>query len=283
MDTEKNKIEGGTLYLVSTPIGNLADLSERAKKILGGVDFIAAEDTRVTSKLLQSVGITGSMLSYHEHNKKPCGETILRRLSEGESCALVTDAGTPAVSDPGEDLVKLCVAYGINVTAVPGPCAAITALTLSGFDTRKFIFEGFPDENKNARAERLAELKSECRTMIFYITPHDLRQTLDAFIEAFGEREIALCRELTKLNEEIMRVTLRAAAKYYAENEPRGEYVMVVKGSDGEEAFWKEMSIAEHVKLYTDDGMAKMDAVKQAARDRGVGKNTIYNALIGKE
>jgi len=283
MSDEKNKIESGTLYLVATPIGNLSDLSERAKKVLAGVDFVAAEDTRVTSKLLMANGMNASMLSYHEHNKKNCGETILRRLSEGESCALVTDAGTPGISDPGEDLVKLCIEYGINVTSVPGPCAAIAALTVSGLDTRRFVFEGFLEDNKNARTEHLVLLKSEKRTMVFYVSPHDLLETLQSMYEIFGERDIALCRELTKLNEEILRLSLSEAVMYYSENNPRGEYVMVVSGLTEETVFWKNMTIPEQVDFYINEGMERMDAIKQTARDRGVGKNAIYNALLGKD
>ncbi|MBR4880476.1 MAG: 16S rRNA (cytidine(1402)-2'-O)-methyltransferase, partial [Clostridia bacterium] len=206
---EKNRIEGGTLYLVATPIGNLSDLSDRAYKVLSEVDFIAAEDTRNTGKLLSAIGISKSMTSYYEHNKKSSGEHILKRLLEGQSCALVTDAGTPAISDPGEDIVRDCIAAGIKVTSVPGAAAVIVALTLSGMNTRRFAFEGFLPVKGRERKEMLSELSTEKRTLVLYEAPHKLKNTLDDLLEYFGsERRIALCRELTKLNEEVMRCTL---------------------------------------------------------------------------
>ena len=280
---EKNKVNEGTLYLVTTPIGNLADLSERAKKVLAGVDFVAAEDTRNSAKLLAIFGIKKPMVSYYEHNKRERGEEICERISAGQSCALVTDAGMPGISDPGEDIVRLCAERGIPVTAVPGPCAAMTALTLSGLFTGRFAFEGFLSTNKGERRDRLVELKCDTRTLIFYEAPHKLKSTLSDLYEAFGERKISLCRELTKLNEEILRTTLSDAVKLYNEREPRGEYVLIVEGASGEqirsEAFWSEMSIEEHVAHYISEGKSKMDAIKACAKDRGIPKNEVYKVV----
>lgn len=282
--TEKNRIEKCTLYVVATPIGNLSDMSERAIKTLSEVDFIAAEDTRNSVRLLTHLGIKKPLISYHEHNKLEKGPEIAARIKNGESCALITDAGTPAVSDPGEDLVKLCADEGIKVTGVPGACAAITALTLSGLPTRRFTFEGFLSAQKKERVKQLDELKTENRTMVFHEAPHKLRATLDDMAAAFGgERRISLCRELTKLNEEVMRVTLSDAVDFYEDNEPRGEYVLVVEGasarSGGEADFWEAMSEEEHVAHYIDCGMKKNDAIKAAAKDRGVSKNVIYKII----
>ena len=280
---EKNKVNDGTLYLVTTPIGNLADLSERAKKVLAGVDFVAAEDTRNSAKLLAIFGIKKPMVSYYEHNKRERGEEICARISAGESCALVTDAGMPGISDPGEDIVRLCAERGIPVTAVPGPCAAMTALTLSGLFTGRFAFEGFLSTNKGERRDRLSELKCDTRTLIFYEAPHKLRATLSDLYTAFGERKISLCRELTKLNEEIYRTTLSDAVTLYSEREPRGEYVLIVEGASSEqvraEAFWSEMSIEEHVAHYVTEGKSKMDAIKACAKDRGIAKNEVYKVV----
>lgn len=283
MGDEKNKVNGGTLYLVTTPIGNLADLSERAKKVLAGVDFVAAEDTRNSAKLLAIFDIKKPMVSYYEHNKRERGEEICARISAGESCALVTDAGMPGISDPGEDIVRLCAERGIPVTAVPGPCAAMTALTLSGLFTGRFAFEGFLSTNKGERRDRLAELKCDTRTLIFYEAPHKLKSTLSDLYEAFGERKISLCRELTKLNEEILRTTLSVATEMYSEREPRGEYVLIVEGASREqvraEAFWNAMSIEEHVEHYVVEGKSKMDAIKACAKDRGIPKNEVYKVV----
>lgn len=280
---EKNKVNEGTLYLVTTPIGNLADMSERAKKVLAGVDFVAAEDTRNSAKLLAIFGIKKPMVSYYEHNKRERGTEICDRIAAGESCALVTDAGMPGISDPGEDIVKLCAERGIPVTAVPGPCAAMTALTLSGLFTGRFVFEGFLSTNKGERRERLNELKCDTRTLIFYEAPHKLKATLSDLNEAFGDRKISLCRELTKLNEEIIRTTLGAAVKLYSEREPRGEYVLIVDGATTaevrENAFWSGMTIEEHVSYYIADGKSKMDAIKACAKDRGVAKNEVYKII----
>lgn len=280
---EKNRVEKGCLYLVATPIGNLADLSERAYKVLSEVDFIAAEDTRNTGKLLSALGISKSMTSYYEHNKKSSGESIIRRLKDGESCALVTDAGTPAISDPGEDIVRECIKEDIKVTSLPGACAVIVALTLSGMDTRRFAFEGFLPVKGKERKNALEELSCEKRTLILYEAPHKLKNTLYDLLEYFGDRRIALCRELTKLNEEVMRVTLSEAVSYYNEHDPRGEYVLVLEGSSGsssKEYFWHDMTVEEHIEFYTAQGMKKMDAIKQTARDRGVPKNDIYKETL---
>ncbi len=283
---EKNKVEGGTLYLVATPIGNLADLSERAVKVLSEVDFIAAEDTRNSMRLLSHLGISKPMVSYFEHNKRERGEQIIERLQSGESCALITDAGTPAISDPGEDMVALCAERGVAVTSVPGPVASITALTISGLPTGRFTFEGFLSVNKAERKERLAELSTEKRTMLFHEAPHKLRATLKDFAATFGEnRRISICRELTKLNEEVLRMTLGEAIAYYNAQEPRGEYVLVVEGTsktNAPVAFWSEMEIPAHVAYYMEKGMSKMDAIKQAAKDRGIPKNDVYQKMLNE-
>ncbi len=285
---EKNRVLGGTLYLVSTPIGNLADLSERAVKVLSEVDFIAAEDTRNSLRLLTHFGISKPMVSYHEHNKRERGEQLVQRLLAGESCALVSDAGTPAISDPGEDLVALCAARGVPVTGVPGCCAGITALTLSGLATGRFCFEGFLPMDKKERRTRLEELSHETRTMLLHEAPHKLRTTLADLEKTLGgTRRISLCRELTKRNEEIHRTTIAGAVTHYTENEPRGEYVLVIEGGDGKrEASPTEalslLSPAEHVAYYEKQGMKRMDAIKQAAKDRGMAKNELYRILCGE-
>ena len=280
---DKNAIVGGVLYLVATPIGNLSDITERALKVLNGVDFVAAEDTRNTGKLLAHFGISKPMVSYFEHNKRERGEVILSRLSAGESCALVTDAGTPAISDPGEDLVRLCSENGVTVTSIPGCSACVNALALSALPTGRFCFEGFLSTNKNERLERLNSIKTDTRTTIFYEAPHKLVKTLNDIYGVFGNRKIALCRELTKINEEVIRTTLEGAIAYYNENAPRGEYVLVIEGcSDADltnQAFWSSMSIAEHFEYYISQGISKMDAIKSVARDRGVPKNEIYKEI----
>ena len=284
-EEKKNRVEKGTLYLVATPIGNLSDLSPRAVKVLSEVDFIAAEDTRNTAKLLLCFDIRKPLVSYFEHNKRERGEGIANRIAGGESCALVTDAGTPAISDPGEDLVALCAERGIPVSSVPGPVASITALTLSGLPTGRFCFEGFLSVNKTERRGRLDALKRETRTMLFHEAPHKLRATLADLCAAFGEgRRIALCRELTKRNEEVLRMTLGEAAAYYGTTEPRGEYVLVVEGAtervEQDGAFWAEMDVPAHVAFYQSQGMSRMEAIKQTARDRGVPKNEIYRQVL---
>jgi len=278
----KNKVVGGTLYLVATPIGNLADMSARALKVLSEVDFIAAEDTRNSHKLLSFFGISKPMVSYFEHNKAEKGEYILKRLQQGESCALITDAGTPAISDPGEDMVRLCAQNNVPVTSVPGCCAAITALSLSALPTGRFAFEGFLSGSKSEKRARLEELSSEKRTLILYEAPHRLCETLDSLLEIFGDRRITLCRELTKLNEEIIRTTVKGAVELYKSVSPRGEYVLVIDKADNDQdkAFWKDMSVAEHVDYYVKLGNEKMAAIKLVAKDRGVGKNAIYKELL---
>ena len=283
---EKNKVMGGTLYLVATPIGNLADLSERAVKVLSEVDFIAAEDTRNSVRLLTYLDIRKPMVAYHEHNRMEAGESIAQRLLAGESCALITDAGTPAISDPGEDLVALCAEKGIPVTSIPGCCAAIVALTLSGLPTRRFVFEGFLSAVAKDRRERLRKLKNEERTVIFHEAPHKLKKTLADMLEIFGgERRISLCRELTKLNEDIFRTDLAGAVSFYDEHEPRGEYVLVLDGCTEAEAVEDEggllsLSVTEHVNFYMTQGQDKKEAMKSAARDRGVTKSEIYREYV---
>ncbi len=282
-DSEKNKIVGGTLYLVATPIGNLADLSQRAIKTLSEVDFIAAEDTRNTLRLLTSLCISNTLVSYHEHNKTSAGQRILERLLAGESCALVTDAGTPAISDPGEDLVALCAENGVPITAVPGACACIDALTLSGLDTRRFVFEGFLPVKGRERRERLCALCRESRTFILHEAPHKLRVTLGDLCDTLGgERRIALCRELTKLNEDIMRTTLASAVEYYERQEPRGEYVLVIEGG-GEcraEQDGEKMTPVEAVEHFEAEGMSRSDAIRAAAKHTGMSRNEVYAAVL---
>lgn len=282
--SEKNKVEKSTLYLVGTPIGNLADMTERAKKVLSEVDFIAAEDTRNSMKLLSCFGIHAELVSYHEHNRRESGERIVARLLSGESCAIITDAGMPAISDPGEDLVRLCSEAGVTVRVVPGPSASVSALALSGLPTAKFVFEGFLSAQKIERRKRLDALKGEERTMIFYEAPHKLRATLDDMLEAFGkDRKISLCRELTKLNEDTERTTLEGAVNTYQEREPRGEYVLVVEGGCAqatEENPLLSLSPEDHVAHYEQLGMKRMDAIKAAAKDRGMSKSDFYKLII---
>ena len=279
---EKNKVLPSTLYLVGTPIGNLSDITERAKKVLSEVDFVAAEDTRNSMKLLSVLGIRKELVSYYEHNKRESGERIIARLLAGESCALVTDAGMPAISDPGEDLVRLAADSGISVLVVPGACAAVSALALSALATARFAFEGFLPAKSGERKKRLAAIKGEARTMIFYEAPHKLRTTLSDMREVFGgERKISLCRELTKLNEQTLRLTLDSAVALYENKEPRGEYVLVLEGIDEagytvSESEEPELSPVEAVEKLMDEGLSKMDAIKAVARERGVPKSEIY-------
>lgn len=280
---EKNRTRGGTLYLVATPIGNRADISERALKVLSEVDFVAAEDTRNSGLLLSHYGISKPFVSYHEHNKKERGEQIAARLKNGESCALITDAGTPAISDPGEDIVALCAAESIPVSSIPGACAAVTALSMSALPTRRFVFEGFLPPDKGERRKRLAALASETRTVILYEAPHKLRRTLSDMLQAWGDRRISLCRELTKLNEEVIRTTLADAVEFYETAEPRGEYVLVIDGapeSAAEEDFPADPDA--HVQLLIDSGLSRMDAIKTAAKARGLSKGVFYKMLIGE-
>ena len=272
----------GTLYLVATPIGNLEDLSPRAVETLAAVDFIAAEDTRVSLKLLNHFGIKKPLASYHEHNAAAAGQAILGRLLAGESCALVTDAGTPAISDPGEALVRLCEEHGVTVTSIPGCCAAVNALAVSGLPTGRFTFEGFLSVNKRSRREHLESLKNETRTMIFHEAPHKLRPTLADFCEAFGpERRIALCRELTKLHEEVRRCTLGEAAEYYRDHDPRGEYVLVVAGAEPVKAAAVTLEEgAAQVLALVEAGTRLKDAAKEVAEHTGLSRNALYAAAL---
>ena len=272
----------GTLYLVATPIGNLGDFSPRAVETLEAADFIAAEDTRVSVKLLNHFEIKKPLVSYHEHNHVSAGQSILARLQAGESCALVTDAGTPAISDPGEDLVRLCGENGVEVIAIPGCCAAVNALAVSGLPTGRFTFEGFLTVNKKSRRERQDSLKGEERTIIFHEAPHKLRTTLEDLCAAFGaERRISLCRELTKLHEETVRTTLGEAVAYYAENTPKGEYVLVVAGAEPVEApaVTLEDAVAQVLAL-KEQGMRLKDAAKEVAEHTGLSKNELYAAAL---
>lgn len=272
----------GTLILVPTPIGNLGDISPRIHESLETADFIAAEDTRVSIKLLNHLGLKKQLVSYHEHNKQESGPHILARLLAGETCALVTDAGTPAISDPGEDLVRLCHDNGVTIRSIPGPCAAITALAMSGLPTGRFTFEGFLSVNKRSRREHLQSLLEETRTMIFYEAPHKLLITLMDLTEAFGaDRPICLCRELTKLHEEAIRTTLGQALSYYQENSPRGEYVLVLQGAAPrvQEAPSLEVCLEEIAALRS-SGLSLKDAVKQVSKKSGVPRNTLYDAAV---
>ena len=272
----------GTLYLVATPIGNLGDFSPRAVETLETVDFIAAEDTRVSVKLLNHFEIKKPMVSYHEHNQASAGQAILNRLLGGESCALVTDAGTPAVSDPGEGLVQLCAQAGVEVLSIPGCCAAVNALAVSGLPTRRFTFEGFLSVNKKERRAHLESLRGEQRTMLFHEAPHKLRATLQDLKDTFGpQRRIALCRELTKLHEETMRTTLEEAVAYYAENAPKGEYVLVVAGAEPEAApvISLEEAVEEALRL-REEGVGTKDAVRQVAQATGLSRNELYAAAM---
>ena len=273
----------GILYLVPTPIGNLGDISERMAETMAEVDFIAAEDTRVSVKLLNHLEIKKPMVSYHRHNCDVAGQAILRRLLEGESCALVTDAGTPAISDPGEDLVALCAAHDVDVIAIPGPCALITALSISGLPTARFTFEGFLPMNKKNRRAHLESLRQEQRTMIFYEAPHKVTDTLDDFLAVFGgERRISLCRELTKLHEEVIRTTLEAAVAYFREKEPRGEFVLVVEGAQPETVEADPDAALARVEQLREQGMSLKDASAQAAAEFGMKKRHLYDMALGK-
>ena len=271
----------GMLYLVATPIGNLGDFSPRAVETLAEADFIAAEDTRVSVKLLNHFDIKKPLVSYHEHNRAAAGQAILARLLAGETCALVTDAGTPAISDPGQELVALCAENGVTVQAVPGCCAAIAALAVSGLDTRRFTFEGFLPSGKKERRAALEELTGEARTMVFHEAPHRLRATLGDMAEVLGDRPAALCRELTKLHEETVRTTLEQAAAYYAANEPRGEYVLVVAGRPRQDRppLTLEEGVARVLRLRA-DGIRMKDAVRQVADDTGLSRNELYDAAL---
>ena len=272
----------GMLYLVPTPIGNLGDISIRCRQTLEQADFIAAEDTRVSLKLLNHLGIKKSLVSYFEHNKAEKGNMIVERILAGETCALVSDAGSPAISDPGEDLVRQCAEAGITVCAIPGPCAVITALSISGQSTGRFCFEGFLSTAKKSRREHLESLRKEERTMIFYEAPHKLCGTLEDMAAVFGsDRPISLCRELTKLHEEVVRTTLGQAIEKYAANPPKGEFVLVVAGSAPEEkvAATAEDGVARALELM-ESGMSRKDAARQAAKELGLPKNLVYDATL---
>lgn len=271
----------GTLFVVGTPIGNLGDISPRALEALGSCDFIAAEDTRVTLKLLNRFEIKKPMVSYFEHNRFERGPIIAERLLSGESCALVTDAGMPAISDPGEDLVKLCIEKGIKVESVPGPCAFATALAVSGMPSKRFTFEGFLPMEKSERREHIESLVGERRTMIFYEAPHKLAQTLKDLAKALGDREIAIVRELTKIHEQVIKTTLCAAAEKYSEEAIKGEIVLIIKGADAPEKVQMTLEqAAEYAKELIAKGEGKSDAAKLAAKESGLKKGDIYKLII---
>ncbi len=276
----------GTLYLCATPIGNLEDITFRVLRILKEVDVIAAEDTRNSIKLLNHFEIHTPMTSYHEYNKFDKGRELVEQLRAGKNIALITDAGMPGISDPGEELVKMCAEAGITVTVLPGACACVTALTLSGLGTRRFAFEAFLPSDKKERQNVLEELKSETRTMIIYEAPHRLLKTLGELRDTLGNRRISVCRELTKKHETIFRTDLEAAIRHYEAEAPRGECVLVIEGRSREEmekekqAAWEQMTIAEHVALYEQQGIQHKEAMRLAAKDRGVSKRDIYQALL---
>ena len=278
--------EPGTLYLCATPIGNLGDITERVLRTLESVDLIAAEDTRNTLRLLNHFGIKKPLTSYHEYNKYTKAEELISKLHRGASIAVVTDAGTPAISDPGEVIAAMCLEQGIRVTSLPGACALITALTMSGMPARRFCFEGFLPADKKERRYILTQLQREERTTILYEAPHHLRGTLQELYDNLGDRRITLCRELTKKFEEALPMTLASAIKYYGENEPRGEYVLVLAGADRaaleeeKRRNFEEMTLEEHMALYTDQGLSRKDAMKKVAADRGVSKRDIYKELM---
>ena len=276
---EKNKVEASTLYLVGTPIGNLADISDRAKKVLGEVDFIAAEDTRVTGKLLMCIGTKKPLISYFEHNRREKGELIVERILAGESCALVTDAGMPAVSDPGEDLVALCHERGVTVNVVPGPTAFVSALALSGLPVSRFTFEGFLSMNKVSRREHLEEIKDEKRTLVFYEAPHKLVATLKDLSATLGDRRIAIVREITKIHEEVIRTTLFSAVEKYESEAPRGEFVIVIEGKKEEKEVVTLEDALSLARAYMSQGMSVSMAAKQAAKETGMKKGDLYKAL----
>ncbi len=276
----------GKLYLCATPIGNLEDITYRVVRTLGEVDLIAAEDTRNSIKLLNHFEIKTPMTSYHEYNKIEKGKKLVEKLQEGMNIALITDAGTPGISDPGEELVKMCYEAGIEVTSLPGAAACITALTLSGMSTRRFAFEAFLPSDKKERQEVLKELVDETRTVIMYEAPHRLLRTLLELLEVLGNRRITVCRELTKKHETAFLTTLEEAVKYYEENEPRGECVLVMEGRSRAElkqeevAKWEEMELSEHMDYYMNQGISKKDAMKMVAKDRGISKRDVYQQLL---
>lgn len=274
----------GKLYLVGTPIGNLGDMSPRALEALNEVDFIAAEDTRVTLKLLNRFKIKKPMICYFEHNRAEMGEKLLSRLLAGEKCALVTDAGMPAISDPGEDIVRQCAAHGVEVVAVPGPCACVTALALSGLSTQRFCFEGFLSTASRSRREHLESLRDERRTMIFYEAPHKLMRTLSDLLDTFGDRSVALCREMTKLHEEVIRTSLSGAIEHFTQTPPKGEFVLVVEGAA--EPAGPELSpeqALERVDSLRAEGLSLKEACKKAASETGFSKNELYSMALDRD
>lgn len=279
----------GTLYLCATPIGNLEDMTFRVIRTLKEVDLIAAEDTRNSIKLLNHFEIQTPMTSYHEYNKYEKGRKLVEKLLEGQDIALITDAGTPGISDPGEELVKMCYESGISVTSLPGAAACITALTISGLSTRRFAFEAFLPSDKKEREQILKEMETETRTMIVYEAPHRLVKTLKLFLERLGNRKITVCRELTKRHETALAVTLEEAVAHYEANPPKGECVLVIEGKSWEEAReeerkqWEEMTIEDHMEVYTKQGMDKKSAMKAVAKDRGVSKRDIYQYLESRK
>ena len=270
------------LYLVATPIGNLGDMSQRALEVLKSVDFVAAEDTRNTLKLFNKFDIKKPMVSYFEHNKRERGEYIVSRIEAGEDCALVTDAGTPAISDPGEDIVKLCAERGVDVVPIPGPCAFVQALIVSGLDTGRFSFEGFLSTNKPQRKKHLEEIKNHTQTLIFYEAPHKLRKTLKDLLEGLGDRKISLCRELTKLYEQVIRTTISEAIEYFEVTEPKGEFVLVIEGykeTETEKEFSKE-DILGVVESLIEEGLSKKDAIKEASLKVNLPKREVYQMVV---
>ena len=279
----------GTLYLCATPIGNLEDMTFRVIRTLKEVDLIAAEDTRNSIKLLNHFEIQTPMTSYHEYNKYEKGRKLVEKLLEGQNIALITDAGTPGISDPGEELVKMCYESGISVTSLPGAAACITALTISGLSTRRFAFEAFLPSDKKEREQILKEMETETRTMIVYEAPHRLVKTLKLFLERLGNRKITVCRELTKRHETALAVTLEEAVAHYEANPPKGECVLVIEGKSREEAReeerkqWEEMTIEDHMEVYTKQGMDKKSAMKAVAKDRGVSKRDVYQYLESRK
>ena len=279
-----NNNSSGTLYLVATPIGNLGDISSRAAETLKSVDFIAAEDTRVTLKLLSHLNVKKPLVSYYEHNSIESGKKIISRILFGESCALVTDAGTPAISDPGEDLVRLCAADDIPIIAIPGPCAVISAVALSGLPTGRFTFEGFLSTARKSRFEHLNELLTEKRTMVFYEAPHKLLRTLNDMLTVLGDRRITISRELTKLHEETLRFTISQAIKHFEAIPPRGEFVLVIEGTKDAPASTDILADAiATAQLYLTEGLTVKDAAKKAAEETGASKNLIYKELVSKK
>ncbi len=275
----------GILYLCATPIGNLEDITYRCVRTLQEVDLIAAEDTRRTLGLLNHLGIEKPLTSYYEHNKAEKGPYLVSKLSEGANIALVSDAGTPAICDPGEDLVALCIKSGIKVISVPGPVAAVNALVGSGLSTIKFVFEGFISTNKKNRIDLFERLKNETRTMIFYEAPHKLQATLSDMYKYWGDRRITLCHELTKIHEEYIRITLSEAVNYYKDTLPKGEFVLVVEGKSEEElneeakSIWEEMTIREHFEFHTSSGIDEKEAIKLVAKERGLRKQDVYKEI----